>query len=197
MPREVRRACFRGSGSVARSRLAPLQRRRRTAKVAAPAVPVLGRLRRPIRGRDRLAVLCYARCERGVYTAKAERKERTIRRNELEICRFHVSAQCAQAGPAPVTPNLSRPHSQSPKTRPIAVRRLSYFPVFCQPHRLPRPPPRERLRREEPLRSAGAGASSDFRPQAAAEGAGGAARPVDRPVAARAHPARPGRSGHD
>ena len=57
LPREVRRACFRGSGSVARSRLAPLQRRRRTAKVAAPAVPVLGRLRRPIRGRDRPAVL--------------------------------------------------------------------------------------------------------------------------------------------
>ena len=91
-----------GSGSVARSRLAPLQRRRRTAKVAAPAVPVLGRLRRPIRGRDRPAVLRYARCERGVYTAKVERKERTIRRNELEICRFHVSAQ---AGPAAVTPN--------------------------------------------------------------------------------------------
>ena len=101
LPREVRRACFRGSGSVARSRLAPLQRRRRTAKVAAPAVPVLGRLRRPIRGRDRPAVLRYARCERGVYTAKAERKERTIRGNELEICRFHVSAQAGPAGGIP------------------------------------------------------------------------------------------------
>ena len=85
LPREVRRGCFRGSGSVARSRLAPLQRRRHTAKVAAPAVPVLGRLRRPIRGRDRPAVLRYARCERGVHTTKAERKERTIRGNELEI----------------------------------------------------------------------------------------------------------------
>ena len=55
-----------------------------------------------------------------------------------------------------------------------AVTRQSYFPVFCQPPRLPRPPPRARLRREEPLRSAGAGASSDFRPQAGS----GRARPV-------------------
>ena len=102
VPREVRRACFRGSGSVARSRLAPLQRRRRTAKVAAPAVPVFGCLGRPMRGRDRQNVLRYACCERGVYTAKAERKERTIRGNELKICRFHVSARrpsCSHADP--------------------------------------------------------------------------------------------------
>ena len=36
-----------------------------------------------------------------MYTAKAERKERTIRRNELEICRFHVSAQAGPAGGIP------------------------------------------------------------------------------------------------
>ena len=55
-----------------------------------------------MRGRDRQNVLRQARCERGVYTAKVEREERTIRGNELKICRFHVSAQ---AGPAGVTPN--------------------------------------------------------------------------------------------